>query len=324
MTDTSLLSLVADVGGTNTRVALARGDRIDSASIRRFRNDDFDSLDAVLTRYCSDAGAHPDAACAAMAGPVVNGTARLTNRDWQIDGAALTAATGARMTAILNDLQAQGHALGHLPEGGLRLVRPAPAPAAEDPARATRLVIGVGTGFNIAPVYADPHRFVPPAEAGHALLPLRSDNDMQLARQLARDHGIAAVEDLLSGRGIEAAYSFVTGGQHRDGHEIMADIDSDTSSRAAARIFACALGRVAGDLALIHLPTGGICLSGGMSQAFGPHLMALGFEESFRDKGRFAPFMDQFAVATIEDDCAALIGCAAHLSRLAASGITSA
>lgn len=44
--------------------------------------------------------------------------------------------------------------------------------------------------------------------------------------------------------------------------------------------------------------------------------MDLGFAEAFLDKGRFKPFMEQFPVHLVQDDYAALRGCAAHLAEL--------
>ena len=44
--------LVADVGGTNTRVALARDGIVDRASIRRFANAGNSGLDAILRDHC--------------------------------------------------------------------------------------------------------------------------------------------------------------------------------------------------------------------------------------------------------------------------------
>jgi glucokinase len=40
------------------------------------------------------------------------------------------------------------------------------------------------------------------------------------------------------------------------------------------------------------------------------------FPEAFRDKGRFAGFMENFAVTLLEDDYAPLTGCAAHLAQI--------
>ena len=91
---------------------------------------------------------------------------------------------------------------------------------------------------------------------------------------------------------------------------------SDDRAAEAASIFVRLLGTVAGNLALIHLPFGGVFLAGGVSQAFAPLLKPYGFDDAFRDKGRFAGFMGNFGVTVIEDDYAALTGCASHLAAL--------
>ena len=110
-----MLALLADIGGTNTRVALADGKVLRDGSLGRYKNADFPDLGAVLRQYLLDQGvAHVAGVCVAAAGPVRDGVAVMTNLDWTIDGAMLTGATGAKTWAILNDLQAQGHALGHL------------------------------------------------------------------------------------------------------------------------------------------------------------------------------------------------------------------
>ncbi len=88
---------------------------------------------------------------------------------------------------------------------------------------------------------------------------------------------------------------------------------TDTLASEAGRVFVRMLGTVAGNLALIHLPFGGIYLIGGVARAFTPHLADFGFAEAFRDKGRFAGFMQNFRVSVIEDDYAALTGCAVYL-----------
>ncbi|MFZ1726109.1 MAG: glucokinase, partial [Albidovulum sp.] len=82
---------------------------------------------------------------------------------------------------------------------------------------------------------------------------------------------------------------------------------------ASGRAFVRLLGAVAGDLALTHLPFGGIYLIGGVARAFAPYLEPFGFAEAFRDKGRFSGFMRDFPVTVIEDDFAALAGCAVYL-----------
>jgi glucokinase len=314
------LLLVADIGGTNTRVALADGRQILPSTIRRYSNADHAGLESVLRRYIDDeGGVDPKAACVAVAGPVREGRATLTNLDWTIDKTTLMRATQAETVAILNDLQAQGHALGHLDPSVIRPILSGPAAQPQ----AARLVIGVGTGFNAAPVFETGHgRLVPPSEAGHANLPIRTDADLRLCRYVETAHGFPGVEDVLSGRGLERAYAWLGeeagDPRERSAQQIMESCANGSDERAleAARIFTRILGTVAGNLALIQLPFGGIYLVGGVSRAFAPYLERFGFGEAFRDKGRFAGFMGNFSVSVVEDDYAALTGSAAHLVGL--------
>ena len=96
------LSLVADIGGTNTRCALADGRRIVEGTVRRYTNAEFPGLESVLRRYVADEGeVDTKAACVAVAGPVRDGRATLTNLDWSIDKAVLARATQAETVAIL-------------------------------------------------------------------------------------------------------------------------------------------------------------------------------------------------------------------------------
>lgn len=318
--------LLADIGGTNTRVALASGGAVRHDSIRRFANAGSKGLPQILRTYLTDIGSPCAGACIAVAGPVQHGIAEMTNLDWVITPDDIRAATGADTVAILNDLQAQGHALDRLSKDMLREI----LPGAAAPRASARLVIGVGTGFNAAPV----HRIaggllVVASECGHESLPLRSQADLRLARHIEATHGFAGIEDVLSGRGLERLYGWhateaalsgdLAAGDLAAG-DIMALIalGQDPVAAATAKSFVTFLGRVVGDLALVHLPFGGIFLAGGVARAFAPHLAAQGFGEAFRDKGRFSAFMDDFAVKVIEDDYAALEGCASYLAAVMA------
>ncbi|MBM3615674.1 MAG: ROK family protein [Alphaproteobacteria bacterium] len=313
-------ALVADIGGTNTRVALADGDKVRAESIRRYANAGFANLEAVLTRYLAESSAPKvSGVCVAVAGPVRDGVASMTNLDWTITGAGLTAATEAAKTAILNDLQAQGHALGRIAPQHLREVIAGPSKPG-----AAMLVVGLGTGMNAAPVHETPWgRVVAASECGHISMPVRTDEDHRLSRFVAEvgphAHGFAGVEDVLAGRGLERIYAFAAreAGQDRtkSGAEIMADVAAgDPVARHAAGLYIHLLGQELGNLALIHLPFGGIYLIGGVARAMQPHFDAMNLTAHFRDKGRFAEFMASFSVRIVEDDYAALTGCAAYLS----------
>jgi glucokinase len=96
----------------------------------------------------------------------------------------------------------------------------------------------------------------------------------------------------------------------------MADLGKgDAVAREAARLYIHILGSTLGNLALTHLPYGGIFLIGGMARALTPYMAEMGLAQSLTDKGRFASFLSSFPVWVVEDDFAALTGCAAYLAN---------
>ena len=310
------LSLVADVGGTNTRVALANGAELLTDTVRKYKNADYAGLGAVLKTYLSDEPVDCAGAAVAIAGPVRDGRGTLTNLDWSVDPEMLAQVTRAETVAVLNDLQAQGYAMGGIaPENLTEVVAGAQVPGG------TRLVIGVGTGFNAAVVYDTPMgRIVPPSEAGHANMPLRTEDELRLCKFVETSHGFPAVEDVLSGRGLEHIYAWLQSeaGVHEQmrAADIMGSVDTNPVAQNAIRWFVRILGTVAGNLSLIHLPFGGVSLIGGVARAMQPYFDTYGFDTAFRDKGRFAGFMGNFHVDLVIDDFAALSGLASHIDTM--------
>lgn len=315
----ALPALTADIGGTNTRIALAHGTRVDERTVRRFRNADQDGLEPIIRSFLQDLG-QPEigSACVALAGPVSGETGRMTNLNWEISTGLLKRATGAPKAALLNDLQAQGHALPHLDAAKC----PVLFSGSNSQVNGSKLVAGVGTGFNIAPVHhtADGVEVLA-SETGHSDLPVADEETLSLSRFIAARHGHAALEEVLSGRGLECTYAWAAAeagtGALLSAAEIMAAA-ADGSDPAAARtlqMFCATLGRACSNLALTCLPYGGIYFSGGVARAAAPFLESHGFREAFLDKGRFSDFMRQFTVCVIEDDYAALTGCASFLAE---------
>lgn len=307
--------LVADVGGTNTRVALARGKTLVTGTTERFRNAEHSGLETVLAEYLSKHRSLPERAAIALAGPVRGTRADMTNLGWTVHATDLARMTGIRRIDLLNDLQAQGHALPYLPDGHLRVIREAPRDAG------ARLVIGLGTGVNAAPVYpVGAGYIVPPAEAGHVHLPQQTDEDQRLARWLVARRGFASVEDVLSGSGLERLYAYhaeqAGSGPARDASAIMTALgEGDPLATRTGRHYTRLLAQFTADLALVSLPFGGIYYIGGVARAFTPWMARFGFDAAFTDMGRFSDLVAQFPVALVEDDFAALTGCAAFLAR---------
>ena len=75
------------------------------------------------------------------------------------------------------------------------------------------------------------------------------------------------------------------------------------------------LGNVAGNLALSHLPMGGVFFIGGTARAITPYLNDSAFHERFCARGPYTSIMKDIPIYLIEDDTAALRGCARLLRQ---------
>jgi len=295
--------LLADVGASHTRLALATADGVQPDSVQRLVNDTFTGPEAMIADYLG--GATVSALGAGVAGPVRGDAAQLTNRDWRVEAGALARLTGAARVHLMNDLQAQAMALDDLDPACLVPVLPG-TPDPDGPC----MVLGLGTGSNIAVA----HRlgatlFVPPAEAGHAGLPHLDGAANAVIAELAREVAHKPCEALLSGPGLARLHRLRTG-QTCDAAAIMAAVAAGArAARDTLAQFSRLSGAVAGNLALTHMATGGVYLIGGTARAVAPYLAESGFGESFAARGPYAPVMRDMPVTLIADDDAALTGC---------------
>ncbi|MEQ9257613.1 MAG: glucokinase [Roseovarius sp.] len=303
--------LVADLGGTNTRVALAGPEGLVEESAERVANAGFEGLAPLLAAYLARHAPGPiSALCAGVAGPVRGGTAQLTNHAWFIDGAELAALTGAGAVHLLNDLQAQGYALDDLPQGAARPLLFGQS-ASEG---AARLVLNLGTGCNVAAVHRISGRlFVPAAESGHSALPHASGEMAALFDHLRDAHPHLPVEAVLSGPGLARLHAFLTGTE-RTPAQIVAEAETG-GARASLALFSRVLGAVAGNIALHHLPMGGLYLSGGLSPALAPHLDKILFEKEFSARGPYTEIVRAIPVSVLDDPFLGLRGCARYLRQ---------
>ncbi|MBT0956683.1 glucokinase [Alphaproteobacteria bacterium KMM 3653] len=307
-----MTGLIADIGGTNTRVALCDQGHLNRASIRRFANADYPGLEPILKAYLAETGAAPSGAVIDVAGPVENGAARLTNRDWSFSESGIAKTSGAKTVRLINDMQAVGHAFGHVAQADLT-----PIHAGEPQPGGTGMIVNAGTGFNAALITGTgANRIVPPSESGHISLPVTNPAELALADTLRESHGFASVEEILTGRGLEALHAWRTSAPSPAAAKVVeAATAGDPAALETTQKFLEFLGRVTGDLALIHLPYGGIWVVGGVARAlspfFGPRFLA-----ACHDKGRFSALTARFPIHMVTDDYAALTGCAAYLAAI--------
>lgn len=301
------MRLIADIGGTNSRLALSDGGRIVTSATRNYTNACWDSLYAVVADFLHVAGTPTLAeVVVAVAGPVNNNSAVLTNHKWAVEADTLSDLSGAPKVYLLNDLTALGYAVPKLRPEQLRLVR---AGTAKQGAVLQSLVVGMGTGFNVSPVLQNQHTVMCPAvEAGHMSMPQSVSRKLDEIR--FDPCAFATIEMLFSGRGF-ATFCQQLSGMHTlrgpDAIALYADPDHP-KIRHAIDQYAALLGHLLHDLSLAYMPSAGIYLAGSVARS----VMTMAPEACFETFGKATDVLvrQDAPVWTIADDLAALTGCA--------------
>lgn len=308
--------LLADIGGTNTRFAVAQCREI--GPIEHFKVADFSSAtEAIAAFLARRAGAAPEAAVLGVAGPVENNRCIVTNSRWVIDAADLQKRFGFRTIHLLNDFEAVAWSLPALQPSDLFAVgRQHPAVGAP------MLVVGPGTGFGAACLLPRAP-LVAVSEAGHATLPATSEREERVVGQLRRRFEHVSVERVLSGSGLVNLYqalATIDGAAvpDRNPAEItQAALDKSCELCCAALDMFCSLlGAVAGDLALTFCARGGVYIAGGIVPRFADHLVKSRFRTQFENKGRFEPYLRGIPISVVLHADPSFIGLNAFFDRI--------
>jgi glucokinase len=307
--------LVCDVGGTWTRFALADNEDI-LHNLREFKTDEFSGFVDAAESYFVQRDANlprPKSAAVAVAGPVNDGIAELTNADWTIEIEQTKAALGLTSLWLVNDFEAQAHALPWLGSEDLQQIGGGQIRMNEN-----RVVLGPGTGLGVAGLVSD--RFgrviAVPGEGGHVTLAAMNDDEADLIARLRNRFGHVSAERVVSGPGLEALYLVL---RERDGDYGV--VDPPTAAKVAAyaasgdevaskaiRYMSSFLGTVAADLALIFWARGGVYLSGGVLRRIGSSFDKALFRQRFETKGRFSHELARFPTFFVTRSNLGLLG----------------
>lgn len=297
--------LVGDIGGSNTRLALAdrHGHAVALQRREQYANHAAASLADLIRRYLQDA-TMPERACLAVAGPTDGRTVSLTNLAWCIDADALAREFGFPVE-LVNDFEAVAWGLDAVAEAApLTLQAGVPVPGAP------RLVLGPGTGLGVGIAVAGGDGYRPlPGEGGHiGFAPIDAEQEALLHFLQAR-YGRVSVERILSGPGISDLYAYCrsASGRPLKRERTPAEVTDgalrgeDPIALWAMRLFCRILGQTAGDLALVAGARGGVYIAGGIPPRILDLLADGSFLAGLHAKGRFSAWAEALPVQVVTD-----------------------
>ncbi len=195
--------MVADVGGTNTRLALFDPGLGQFRCVARFNNRDHSSLEAIIAEWLDSlTEPTPGEACIAVAAPPATEEITMINIGWSFSCSGLAARFGFARLQCLNDFQANAHALPHLGADDLAPIHGSPQADADG-----LCTIGPGTGLGGATLRRIDGRLAAfAAEPGHMGLSPASKLELAIFERLLPHYGNIYAELLLSGSGLVLLY----------------------------------------------------------------------------------------------------------------------
>jgi glucokinase len=283
-------------------------------------------VDEIMHAYLSDAAVQIDAICLVVAGPVIDGRAKITNLPWVMEEEHLAATFNVARAKLLNDLEGMAYAVPILSEEDVFTLS-----AGVPISGGSIAVIAPGTGLGEAYLTKDSTNYCAHAsEGGHASFSPINALQIELLEFLQQKKGLehVSMERVCSGSlGIPNLYTFLEeSGKYSepawlaqklaDGADMAPVIfgaaqDPENPSELCAatlELFCSILAVEAGNLALKILATGGIYLGGGIPPRILKVLQQPEFLATLRRKGRFQELLAQMPVKVILNTKAPLMG----------------
>ncbi|MBW4672001.1 MAG: glucokinase [Cyanomargarita calcarea GSE-NOS-MK-12-04C] len=338
------LLLAGDIGGTKTILRLVEvsdSQQLHTLYEERYHSGDFLDLVPMVQQFLANAKTPtPQKACFAIAGPVVNNTAKLTNLVWFLDTQRLEQELGIPNISLINDFAAVGYGVLGLTEEDICTLQ-----VGKRNPNTPIAIIGAGTGLGQGFLIKQGGQYqIFPSEGGHSDFAPRTELEFQLLKYLLDKHDIqrVSVERVVSGLGIVAIYQFlrdrkmatespeiaqvVRSWEQQAGQEKSVDPGaaigtaalhkSDRLSEQTMQIFLEAYGAEAGNLAIKLLPYGGLYIAGGIAPKILPLIQNGNFLLNFSQKGRMRSILEDIPVHIVLNQDVGLIGAALCAARL--------
>jgi glucokinase len=313
--------LVADIGGTNSRLALYDPHTDELRSLCSYRNREYNQFEDIIDTWLGTLSEpRPSTCCLAVAAPPFDDRVTMLNIDWSFSLPELANRFQFDELRAINDFEANAHALPHLASDDLCVL--AQGQASKGAKLAT---VGPGTGLGGATLsWAGGVPTASASEPGHMGLTPATELELELFRYLLPRGGEVYAELLVSGPGLQRLYQALAAVTGRTPEALTSEDISTRAQRSECELceltlntFCALLGSICGDYALANGAYGGVYLAGGFLSGMIEFLARSDFTERFVEKGKMRPHLEQVPLLVITGKTTGLLG-AAHAPTTAA------
>ncbi|MBW2995548.1 glucokinase [Candidatus Woesearchaeota archaeon] len=333
--------LAADIGGTNTNIAICGvknkkpilifSHHFQTAKLNLLTDAINETLKTAKERFNIEVAK----ACIAGPGPVSPDHSQLRvflKADWDINAHNILKQTMLKSIFIINDFDAIGFGINLLEKNDLVVV-PHPNNYLPKPFEKGVIgVIGAGTGLGKNILVYDEHlgAYVPhPSEGGHADFPITDCNELEMANYIRASKKInenITSEQLCSGPGTVNIYRFLRSKKQFPETEVTKEIDAaneeempgliskyehkDKTCKEVMKIFIKNYAKLAKNFCLEIMATGGLYIAGGIAAKHSHLFKEKHFMETFESVYKFSKILRETPVYVITNYNVSLLGSA--------------
>ncbi len=320
--------LAGDIGGTHTRLIVAdilSGQRKILAEVF-YPSQKYTSLIVIIHKFLAsfDLSDSINVACIAVAGPVIEGSAAVTNLPWVVNEKELSEKFNIPKVKVINDFSAITYGISELKSSDtLTLQRGSLNDCLTTHPDAA--VIGAGTGLGVSHrVWTGNQYLAYSSEAGHTGFAPENEQQRQLLEWLQSNSTHVSLEMLLSGRGIYTIYQFLhessglaesatvrTAMSQSDPAKIITEAALSNNDELSSKTIECFIdiyGAAAGNIALNYFPVGEVYIAGGIAAKISERLATSRFINAFISKGIMTKSLKKLPVKLITQEKVGLYG----------------
>ena len=245
--------LLVDIGGTNIRYAYSNIGASDFVSENKAELDSLTNFDNLMSKLLAESNVKNTVF--SVAGPKVNNSIKMTNRNFEIDAEAIKQRFNLESCYLLNDWESIGYSMKTFSENDFDNFKEG------EPFNNTFLVVGPGTGLGASVISGNN---VIATEIGNTNLGLSA---LKSLLNINSDE-FNVLEDIISGTGISRMYETKTGNKVKSEEIFSLSLNGDNNAKEVIDIFTIAFARTLSDLSLTFSSGGGIILAGSLSRSF--------------------------------------------------------
>ena len=245
--------LLVDIGGTNIRYAYSNIGASDFVSENKAELESLTNFDNLMSKLLAESNVKN--IVFSVAGPKVNNSIKMTNRNFEIDAEAIKQRFNLESCHLLNDWESIGYSMKTFSENDFDNFKEG------EPFNDTCLVVGPGTGLGASVISGNN---VIATEIGNTNLGLSA---LKSLLNINSDE-FNVLEDIISGTGISRMFEIKTGNKVKSEEIFSLSLKGDNNAKEVIDIFTIAFARTLSDLSLTFSSGGGIILAGSLSRSF--------------------------------------------------------